>query len=1609
MNDGSHSLTSPEKEKEFLLAQIVAAATQLEPERVALFDSYVRLYFEQSSLDTLRLRAPDRLAAIAHAHFVAAQQRSAQQALVSVRPPADDAGLAIVDTCVPDSPFLVDTVGIAVRAAATSVDWAVHPVLRVRRNAQGEIQGVDAPRGAEGLPESWIHMEFEALRSDEAYSQLQQQLSQALEDLRTAVGEGEAMRARAHDLLEAYAAGPAGIDAGELSEARAFLEWILEDRFVFLASAETTVEIDAQGRGLFAELPDRALGLARPGRCYADTEAVIAPREELNKYVESPRLVVVTKGLVRSHIHAPELVDIVSVKRVAADGSVLGTTRFIGLFSSDVYIDRPLTIPLVRRKVAHVLERARFPANSFSGRALREIMHLLPRDELFQSSEQELYDVCMGIRALGDRQQLKLFMRRDRYGRSYSCMVFLPRERYTRELRDRVVNELTTLFDALSVDRSVEFLRGGMARIRCVLRTHPGMVSPLTAEAVEQRLVEVTRSWREQLREVLSASTLGASLVQRFGDAFPLSYTESVPPIEAAADLQFLSRLSPEQPLLPRLMIDQQSVPPRATALRLYSYARPVMLSDVLPTLENFGLRVLSQDPVEVHPRQGEMLWIEHFSIEAPDTTLDALTQRSYFEAALLRAWSGEIENDGLNRLVLAAGLSWRQVTCLRAIAKYINQVGLPYGRTDIERLLADHAAFAASLVALFEARFDPALNEAQRTLDQARHLEALDEHLDRVTSLDADRVLRCFVSVVRAGLRTNFFQTLPGGGRKSWVSIKLNPSLIGELPMPRPMFEIWVYAPEVEGVHLRGGYVARGGLRWSDRREDFRTEILGLMKAQMVKNAVIVPVGAKGGFVVKKPVDPAQREAWMQQGIACYKTFLRGLLDITDNQDGAALVAPADVVRHDSDDPYLVVAADKGTASFSDIANGVSQEYGFWLGDAFASGGSRGYDHKKMGITARGAWESVKRHFREMVPGRDIQAEPFTVVGIGDMSGDVFGNGMLLSQQTLLVAAFDHRHIFLDPHPDAAASFAERQRLFALPRSSWADYTGALISAGGGVFARNLKSIAVSPEVRQVLGIAAESLTPNQLIGAILRAPVDLLWNGGIGTYVKASQQANEQVGDRSNDAIRINGRELRCKVVGEGGNLGFTQLGRIEYALNAGRINSDAIDNCAGVHTSDREVNIKIPLNRLMREARMTQEQRDPLLGNMTGDIAALVLYENYIQPACISMEEREASARLDEHVQLMRALERDGLLDRGIEFLPDDETLKERRSNGHGLTRPELGVLVAYAKIALYNVSLTSSMPDDRFFERDLLRAFPQALRELDPEALKAHRLRREIIATILANAIVDRMGISFAQSLADDHGMQTADVLKAYAVAHEVFDGDCYWRAIEALDNQVSTDLQYRLMQRPIGLLKHSTGALVGARRVLDDEVGTLVQRYRPVREELEALLPGLLPPSYREEWDRAIAELAAERVPEALAHRLTTARVLGATFDIAELVQETGQPTAVAAQVYFLCGEQFRMLWLLGAIRRLQVSGQWERLARNNLRDDAWRIHYLLTLAVLRRPGDSAEQRLSAWMSDHERPLRFALTRVQALQSSGAVDFMGLAVAVRELRKLRALE
>jgi glutamate dehydrogenase len=1214
-----------------------------------------------------------------------------------------------------------------------------------------------------------------------------------------------------------------------------------------------------------------------------------------------------------------------------------------------------------------------------------------------------------GVVNLYERRTVRLLVRRDPYHRFYSCLVYVPRDRYNTEVRQRIEQIALQGFAGQSVESHAQISGASHARVHVVVRTDPAQRHKPDLGAIEQRIAEAALTWSDRLREQLierRGEAAGLALAHRYRHAFPLAYHEDVSPGEVLEDLGDLEALRAQPQALQLNLHRPAGQKPERVHLKIVRLGEPVPISDVLPMLENFGLRVISERPYQLAWPEGGAAWIQDFELEHRDRlNVDIARVEANFREGFAAAWHGMIENDGFNRLLLSADLSARQIVVLRAFCRYLLQTGVPFSQAYMERALTANVLIARHLVRLFETRFDPACakNARRSERDAEAHIRQIRSALDGVASIDDDRILRAYLTLIQATLRTNFFQPGSDGQPKSYVCFKFDPARIPDLPLPKPKFEIFVYSPRVEGVHLRMGEVARGGIRWSDRREDFRTEVLGLMKAQNVKNTVIVPVGAKGGFVPKRLPAGGSREEVQAEVVSCYQNFIRGLLDLTDNIVGGRIVPPAQVVRRDADDPYLVVAADKGTATFSDIANAISADYRFWLGDAFASGGSAGYDHKKMGITARGAWECVKRHFREM--GIDIQKQDFSVSGVGDMSGDVFGNGMLLSRHIRLQAAFDHRHIFLDPEPHTAVSFAERARLFALPRSSWDDYDRKKISRGGGVFARSAKSITLSAEARTLLGLDGSAHAPNDIIRAILRMPVELLWNGGIGTYVKASDERNAEVGDRTNDALRINGRELKAKVVGEGGNLGLTQRGRIEYALHGGRLNTDFIDNSAGVNTSDVEVNIKILLNPQVADGRLTRGERNRLLVRMTNEVAALVLRNNYLQGQAISVLELQGVARLAEFQHLIRALERSGELNRTLEFLPSDDELAERRKSGVGLTRPELAILLAYSKIWLNNHLLASDVPEDPYLSTELERYFPAPIQQRFPRAISRHRLRREIIATATTNSLVNRMGPTFVPRAQEDTGAEPAQIARAYTAAREIFAMREVWEQIEALDNKVPAKLQYEAAFQTSRLLRHATYWLLTARsRTL--QVDAAVREFRAGVQQLEAHIAQAMSGAELLRFEEGRARAVAAGLPPALAARVASLEALNAALDIVEIAAAHKVSVAETARVYFEVGARIGFDWLRARIEKLAVDGPWQAIARTGLRDAALRVHRRLTERVLavRERGD-ASARVSAWVSAAGKDLAHWQRTLADMRAAGASDFATLTVGVESVRKL----
>ena len=1573
--------------------------------------TFAREYFRRVDPDDLAGRAVSDLygAVLSHWHFASRHPGGARVRVYNPR--LEEHGWESTHTVIEivndDMPFLVDSVTMEVNRLGLTLHLIIHPVLHVARDAQGLLSAIHASAAdGESRLESIMHIEVDRRTERADLDALQHGLERVLADVRATVTDWPLMRERLGEIITGTEAVEVSVlDAGDVDEARAFLKWLADDNCVLLGARDYDL-IDGEDGHELRVRAGSGLGLLRETGEDARSRSFAALPPQLRAQAALPILLTVTKSNTRSTVHRQGYLDHFSVKVFDAEGRVCGERRIIGLLASTAYSTSPRQIPVLRRKVEQVISRAGFLPGSHAAKALLTILERYPREELFQIEIDELYQHAMGILRLGERQRTRLFVRCDPFARFVSCLIFVPRENYNTEQRQRMQAVLMKAFNGSAAEFDVHFSESALARIHIIVRTPDPLLPAFDVRELEQRLVRAARRWEDELQQALlehCGEERGMALLRRYVNAFPAGYRENYPARVAVFDIEQFESLAAAGGIAMSLYVPLEAAAGRMN-FKIYS-AKPVPLSSSLPMLERMGVRVVDEQSAELERQDGSQVWVHDFGLAHGGAgELDIERLRPLFQEAFLRAWRGEIENDEFNRLTLLASLGWREVSVLRAYAKHMKQAAFTFSQAYMEQTLAAHPALARKLVELFLARFDPAAGEGREARCAALIAE-IEAALNNVANLDEDRILRQFLAVIQATLRTNYFQRGADGGFKPYLSFKFNPALIPNLPQPRPMFEIFVYSPRVEGVHLRGGKVARGGLRWSDRMEDFRTEVLGLVKAQIVKNAVIVPVGSKGGFVVKNPPQGGDREAVLAEGVACYKTFLSGLLDLTDNLVQGKVVPPADVVRHDEDDPYLVVAADKGTASFSDHANAVAQAYGFWLGDAFASGGSVGYDHKKMGITARGAWESVKRHFREL--GRDIQREPFSVVGVGDMSGDVFGNGMLLSQQIRLIAAFDHRHIFIDPNPDPAVSWDERARLFALPRSSWDDYDKALISAGGGVFARSAKSIRLSPEARAALSIEAEVMSPAELMRAILTAPVDLLYNGGIGTYVKAGSETDASVGDRANDAIRINGADLRALVVGEGGNLGMTQLGRIEYALKGGRINTDAIDNSGGVDCSDHEVNIKILLNGVIAEGELTEKQRNKLLADMTDEVAHLVLRDNYAQSQILSVTRSRGVALLDEQAEFIRRLSYAGKLNRRLEFLPNDEEIAERRQAQTGLMQPELAVLLAYSKIELYDDVLASDVPEDPYISTALTRYFPVPLRERFAAQIARHPLKREIIATHVVNSMINRVGPTFVSRLQAELGASSADIVRAYMATREVFGLVPVWSAIEALDNAVPDAVQKEMLLDTMRLVQRGTTWFLRSRAWLADLQATLAH-FSPGVARLADGLAGLVTPAYLSVLEGVRGGYEAKGVPAELAGRVAALDELYSALDLVEVAVDTGYEEAQVGAVYFSIGGELDLHWLGDQIGLLPADSRWQSLARSALRVDLSGQARELAAGALQRAGKGAEIEtvLNDWRVRHATDLDRYRHLLADVKTASSTDMAMVSVLLRALRAIR---
>ena len=1524
------------------------------------------------------------------AHQRLARRRRPGETLVAVSPDGVVPALQIVTD---EATTLLDSVTVLLHRLGIGFSSLTHPVLAVRRDADGvllEVAADDGPPVPGTVAESWIHVALVPPVDRHALDEAVRMLPLVVADARQVADDSPALTARLRELAAAMDADTgvrfAGPDRADVAD---LLRWLSEGNFVLLGAQRCTV-----GAGQASAQESSRLGVAR------------LRTEVLPELTGDGGLLVLAQATMPSFLRYGAYPYIVAVREQPGIEH-----RFVGLFTASARNANVLDIPLVSRRVQDALETAAGDPGH-PGQLILDVISTIPRAELFTRSAQQLLAMARAVIDLGSRRRALLFLRADELGYFVSCLVYLPRDRYTTAVRLGMQDILTQQFGGTGIDYTARVSDSPWAAVHFTVRL-PDSAAPHSIDTSEENrlriqelLTSVARTWADRLLGAVSdtAGTLDPTVAEYYAEALPEEFKQAVTPQEAIADIGLIESLTDDSV---RLQLEPAAAD-REAFLTWYLGGTSASLSRLLPMLQSMGVEVLEERPFTVTRPDGLVVWIYQFTVRTEDSVplsptpqeWDAVADR--FSEALRAIWRGHAEIDRFNELVLRAGLNWQQVALLRGYAKYLRQAGFPYSQSHIEAVLRDNASTAAALVDLFEAVFDP--DAAAHGRDPKASAAAVTAGIDALTSLDTDRVLRAFASMIEATLRTNYFVTDPQSARsRNVLSIKLNPELIDELPLPRPKFEIFVYSPRVEGVHLRFGKVARGGLRWSDRREDFRTEVLGLVKAQAVKNAVIVPVGAKGGFVVKQPTGDVRAD-----GVECYTLFVAGLLDVTDNIDRTCgqVAAPVRVVRRDADDAYLVVAADKGTATFSDIANGVAQARGFWLGDAFASGGSVGYDHKAMAITAKGAWESVKRHFREM--GVDTQSEDFTVVGVGDMSGDVFGNGMLLSEHIRLVAAFDHRHIFIDPDPDAARSFAERRRLFDLPRSSWEDYDTGLISPGGGVFSRQQKSVAITVEMRTALGIDEQvsEMTPPALIRAILRAPVDLLFNGGIGTYIKAEAESEAGVGDRANDTVRVNANQVRAKVIGEGGNLGVTALGRVEFDLCGGRINTDALDNSAGVDCSDHEVNIKILVDSLVSAARLESDRRTELLASMTDEVSRLVLADNSDQNDLMGTSRANAPSLLNVHARQILALEQRGL-NRELEALPADKEIRRRQEVGVGLSSPELATLMAHVKLTLKDDVLASDLPDQEAFAARLPHYFPAELRRDYTPEIRAHQLRREIVTTMLVNSVVNVGGITFAYRLTEDAGVGEVDAVRAFAAADAIFGIERTWRAIRAAgDRGVSAAVTDRMTLELRRLLDRAARWLLNY-RPQPLAVGAEISRFAATVAALTPRVGEWLRGDDRASVTRDAAELVACAVPQDLAETVAAGLYHYSLLDVIDIADIADRDPEEVADTYFALMDYLGADTLLTAVSGLPRDDRWHALARLAVRDDVYGSLRGLCLDVLAvgEPGETGEEKIAEWEQTNSSRVARARRTLAEIYAHDSRDLATLSVAARQIRSM----
>ena len=1572
------------------------------------FEKFIKLFFNKIRYDELLAQDNKYLFNLLKSYFEFAKDRKLESPKIRIfSHKINNQKNTIIEVINDDMPFIVDSLTAEINRLGYDIHRVINKVVCIERDEKGNLTKIhpDPIDNPDTNYESVLHFEISYIANKESLEHLKSRLAYILQAVRYAVNDWRKILDKLNKVKnETFILGSLKLHESDLSEYVKFLEWAEDNAFIFLGYTEYEIK-NTKDKLIFKTKESENLGILKS---HNPDDLLEIDKSVLDTDFEKEEVLEIVKCHNKSIVHRPVHLDVIRIKKYDKQGNIIGEYRFFGLFTSVVFYQQAHSIPIIRQKISHVVERANFASKGHDGKELVSILGAYPREELFQISEDELYDITMGIISLSGKSIAKIFVRYDKFKRFVSVLAYLPRKGFSTGILKKIQAILSFEFEGNVAAYYTQISDHPLARLHFIINLDQQICKPVDYDKIGKEISVIATLWQDKLLYKLKG-ILGEEkanlLYNSYGNAFSLSYMDNFTIDEAYADIKIIDNAVEKH--APIFKLTHHDLEKNIFSLKIYNFKEQIILSKIMPILENFGLKVIDEHTYKVAPNFAEYIdtiWVHHFRVE-----LSEINHKNYeeikelFEEAILNCWLDKIENDTLNKLIISAQVSCRDVSIIRSYAQYIRQTDFSYSSSFISQVLYQNFEVVKKFAELFYAKFST--GDQKKIAEIQKNIEHI---VNKVKSISEDVVIRKFLELINATLRTNFFQLDSDNNFKDYISLKFASQNINDIPLPKPHAEIFVYSPLMEGVHLRGGSVARGGLRWSDRREDFRTEIQGLVKAQMTKNAVIVPVGSKGGFVIKKDLSQASRDEIMQEGIAAYKIFLSGLLDITDNIIAGKVKTPDQVIKYDGDDPYLVVAADKGTASFSDIANQVAEEYNFWLGDAFASGGSQGYNHKEMGITAKGAWVSVKRHFYEI--GKNIDKENFTVIGIGGMVGDVFGNGMLLSNKLQLVAAFDHMHIFIDPNPDAAISYKERKRLFKLPRSSWMDYNAKLISQGGGIYSRNDKLINLHKNAKEALGLKKTSFTPSELIHEILKAPVDLLWNGGIGTYVKSTQENHIEVGDRANDNVRVNASDLRVKIIGEGGNLGLTQRGRIEYALNGGKVNTDAIDNSAGVDCSDHEVNIKIVLKAAVDKGLINLDQRNKLLEEMTADVESLVLRDNFLQTQAITIAEFQGVKILEQQALLMRSLVKQGILNKDVEFLPHRDEITRRFSEGIGLSRPELSVLLAYSKIYLYQSILNSNLPDDKYFHSELIRYFPEKLSNKFLTEIKSHPLRREVIATFITNSLVNRLGITFFYRTAEDTGLKTCDIARAYIITREIFDICDLWNQIENLFNKVKYDVQIEMFREISSLVERTTAWFI---RNLEQPISNIPKIKEDFKEKINIIynnLGSIISDAARDILQHKLKYYTQNKVPKILAHKIAAMDVMSSSCQIVQV--SIGKNIAVdfIARIYFLLGVRLGLRYLRSKAQELKMDTYWEKLSIksyiDNIFDQQMRITENLVNFYLEQKQDiSSEELIDLWVAENQKQVTRFNDLILDIQSHDNPDFAMLNVAGTRVKEV----